>query len=79
MVAQNHQGVFFFSPFSEFCDNSYCYAIKDRNLRYFDNNHLNREGALMLVEAFRSARPEDFRLPGEAQSLGHPQTSTNRG
>ena len=76
-LAKNHQGVFFFSPFSELCDNTYCYAIKDRSLHYFDNDHINLEGALLLVDAFRSALPEAFRLPGEVQSLDRPQT--NRG
>jgi len=78
-MAKSHQGVFFFSPFSELCNNAYCYAIKDRSLHYFDNDHLNREGALLLVDAFRSALPEAFRLPSEAQTFGRPQTGTNRG
>ncbi len=47
-LAKNHRSVFFFSPFSELCDNAYCYAIKDRSLHYFDNDHLNLEGALLL-------------------------------
>ena len=67
-AARNNRGVFFFSPFSELCDNAYCYAIKDRSLHYFDNDHLNRDGALLLVDAFRRALPGSFLLAGEAQS-----------
>jgi hypothetical protein len=71
--------VFFFNPFSGFCDNDYCYAIKDRELLYSDGDHLNREGPLMLVDAFRSALPEAFRLPGEGQSTDLSQASAKRG
>jgi len=78
-LTENHRDVFYFSPFSELCDNAYCYAIKDRSLHYLDNDHINRDGALFLVDAFRSALPEAFRLPGEAQSLGRSQTNANRG
>ena len=78
-LTENRRGVFYFSPFSELCDNAYCYAIKDRTLHYFDNDHINLDGALSLVDAFRSALPEAFRLPGEAQSLGRSQTNANRG
>jgi hypothetical protein len=68
-VARNNRGVFFFSPFSELCDNAYCYAAKDHRLHYFDNNHLNQSGALLLVDAFRRALPEPFLLAGATQSL----------
>jgi len=78
-LAKSHEGVFFFSPFSELCDNAYCYAIKDRSLHYFDNDHINLEGALLLVDAFRRTLPEAFRLPSEAQTFGRSQTGTNRG
>ena len=78
-LTENHRGVFYFSPFSELCDNAYCYAIKDRSLHYLDNDHINLDGALFLVDAFRSALPEAFRLPGEAQSLERSQTNANRG
>ena len=78
-LADNRHGVFFFSPFPEYCDNTYCYAIKDRVLHYVDNDHINLDGALFLVDAFRSALPEAFRLPGVAHSLGGSQTEANRG
>jgi len=77
-LAEN-KGIFFFSPFSGFCDNAYCYAIKDRKLFYSDGDHLNREGPLVLVDAFRRALPDAFRLPGEAQSTDRTLTGTNRG
>ena len=77
-LAKNN-GIVFFSPFSEFCDNAYCYAIKDRKLFYSDGDHLNREGPLVLIDSFRRALPDAFRLPGEAQSNDRTQTGTNRG
>jgi hypothetical protein len=76
-LTENHRGVFYFSPFSELCDNASCYAIKDRSLHYFDNDHINLDGALLLVDAFRRALPGAFQLPSEAQSLDRSQT--NRG
>ena len=78
-LAKNHQGVYFFSPFSEFCDSAYCYAIKGRNLHYFDNDHINIDGAFMLVDAFRRSLPQAFQLPSGTQTLGPSQSGTNRG
>jgi peptidoglycan/LPS O-acetylase OafA/YrhL len=78
-LAKDRQGVFFFSPFSELCDDAYCYAIRHRSMHYFDNDHINLDGALVLVDAFRRALPEAFRLPGEVQSFGRWQTSADRG
>ena len=75
----NLSGVFFFSPSHEFCDDVYCYAIKDRKLRYYDTNHLNVHGSLALVDAFRKALPEPFHLPNVVQSFGRPETGTRRG
>ena len=68
-VARNNRGVFFFSPFSELCDNAYCYAAKDHRLYYFNSDHLNQSGALLLVDAFRKALPEPFLLVGATQLL----------
>jgi peptidoglycan/LPS O-acetylase OafA/YrhL len=78
-MTENHRGVFYFSPFSEFCDSAYCYAIKDRSLHYFDNDHINIEGAILLVDAFRRSLPQAFQLPSGAQSLGPWQSGTTRG
>jgi peptidoglycan/LPS O-acetylase OafA/YrhL len=78
-VTENHRGVFYFSPFSEFCDSSYCYAIKDRSLHYFDNDHINIDGAIMLVDAFRRSLPQAFQLPSATQTLGPSPSGTNRG
>ena len=63
-LAERHSNVFLFSPFETLCDNANCYAIKDRDLKYFNNDHLNRAGALSLADDFRKALPEAFRLPG---------------
>ncbi len=62
-LAERHLNVFLFSPFETLCDSANCYAIKDRDLRYFNNDHLNRAGALALVNDFGKALPEAFRLP----------------
>ena len=78
-MTENHRGVFYFSPFSEFCDSAYCYAIKNRSLHYFDNDHINIDGAFMLVDAFRRLLPQAFQLPGGTQTLGPSQNGTNRG
>ncbi|MGA8769850.1 MAG: acyltransferase family protein [Rhodomicrobium sp.] len=78
-MTENHRGVFYFSPFSEFCDSAYCYAIKDRSLHYFDNDHINVDGAFMLVDAFRRSLPQAFQLPGGTQTLGPSQSGTDRG
>jgi peptidoglycan/LPS O-acetylase OafA/YrhL len=77
-LAENN-GIVFFSPFSEFCDNAYCYAIKDGKLFYSDGDHLNREGPMLLVDALRRALPDAFRLPGEAQSTDRTRAGANRG
>ncbi len=63
-LAERHSNVFFFSPFETLCDNANCYAIKDHDLKYFNNDHLNCSGALALVNDFGKALPEAFRLPG---------------
>ena len=78
-MTENHRGVFYFSPFSEFCDSAYCYAIKDRSLHYFDNDHINVDGAFMLVDAFRRSLPQAFQLPSGTQTLGPSQSGTDRG
>ncbi len=78
-MTENHRGVFYFSPFSEFCDSAYCYAIKDRSLHYFDNDHINIDGAFMLVDAFRRSLPQAFQLPSGTQTLGPSQSGTDRG
>lgn len=62
-LAERHSNVLLFSPFETFCDNANCYAIKDRDLKYFNNDHLNHAGAIALVNDFGKALPEAFRLP----------------
>jgi peptidoglycan/LPS O-acetylase OafA/YrhL len=39
-------------PNTAFCDNQYCWAIKDDKMLYRDNNHLNKTGALYLSDYF---------------------------
>ena len=37
---------------SAFCDDDYCWAIKDHKMLYRDNNHLNKTGSLYLSDYF---------------------------
>ena len=67
-LSERHSNVYFFSPFAGLCDNANCYAIKDRSLEYFNNDHLNRNGAMSLVEDFGKALPEAFRLASASRT-----------
>ena len=40
-------------PLPAFCDENYCWAIKDKKLLYRDNDHLNEEGAIYLGRYFQ--------------------------
>ena len=38
---------------SAFCDDQYCWAIKDNKMLYRDNNHLNKAGSIYLGHYFK--------------------------
>src|SRR6185295_1830274 len=41
-----------FDPRPVLCDTEWCYAMRDRQLLYVDNNHLSREGSQLFRDRF---------------------------
>ena len=42
--------IYIFDPFNKFCDNKYCYVKKDNTYLFSDDDHLSKEGALMISQ-----------------------------
>ena len=40
--------IYIFDPFDKFCDTKYCYSSKGNTFLYEDDNHLSKEGAIMI-------------------------------
>jgi peptidoglycan/LPS O-acetylase OafA/YrhL len=54
-IEKNNVDVYFYSPLKELCDEERCYAEKDGEILYFDQNHLNWAGSLYLANSIKSA------------------------
>ncbi|HZV21757.1 MAG TPA: acyltransferase family protein [Hyphomicrobiales bacterium] len=49
-----------FWPMASMCEDGWCHAARDGKIFYRDNNHLTPEGALSLVEAFKTTVSNEF-------------------
>jgi peptidoglycan/LPS O-acetylase OafA/YrhL len=52
-IALAHPSLEIVDSFKAFCDSDYCYAKKDGEWLYEDNNHLTRFGSIQLKQFFR--------------------------
>ena len=51
-ILNEYPNVKVLDPLPAFCDESYCWAVKDKKLLYRDPDHLNETGAIYLGEYF---------------------------
>jgi hypothetical protein len=55
-VLKEFTSVKILDPLPAFCDETYCWAIKDKKLLYRDNGHLSKVGAIHLGEYFKNEK-----------------------
>lgn len=55
-LAKKHPKMKVFDPFLAMCDESNCYAIKDKKLLYRDADHLSLDGSIFIANAFMASR-----------------------
>ena len=53
-LAMEVKNIYIFDPFNKFCDEKYCYVKKDKSYLFSDNNHLSKEGAIMISNDLRT-------------------------
>ena len=48
LAAKETKNIYIFDPFEKFCDVEYCYTEKEGVFLYSDDDHLSKEGALLI-------------------------------
>ena len=52
-ILQDFPSVKVLDTLPAFCDDDYCWAVKDKKLLYRDQDHLNETGSIYLGEYFK--------------------------
>ena len=47
-AARKNSNVYIFDPFDKFCDAKYCYVTRENVSLFIDDNHLSKDGALLI-------------------------------
>mgnify|MGYP006243108435 CR=1 FL=1 len=54
VLAREVNNIYILDPFNRFCDKKYCYVKKDNTYLFSDDDHLSKEGAIMISKELLS-------------------------
>jgi hypothetical protein len=55
-VLKDFPNVELLDPFPAFCDEDYCWAVKDKKMLYRDDNHVNQTGSIYLADYLKNQK-----------------------